>query len=93
LVVCLLTFIGGPVAFALGWPLISAFWYEGLPLMNWLPADCLLVLFYLFLCWRYLSYFCCELMLHGGIAARLISSCSSGCGLDAWWFRAGECFL
>ncbi len=88
----LLTFVGVPVAFALGMAAISAFWYEGLPLMIGFQRivagtstfSLLAIPFFIF---------AGELMLHGGIAARFDSSCVFGCWLDAWWFRAGECFL
>lgn len=80
----ILTVIGVPVAFALGMAAISAFWYEGLPLMigfqrivaGMSTFSLLAIPFFIF---------AGELMLHGGIAARLIRLASSSVG----WLRGG----
>ncbi|KZN14243.1 TRAP transporter large permease [Marinomonas sp. TW1] len=80
----LLTFVGVPVAFALGMAAISAFFYEGLPLMIGFQRivagtstfSLLAIPFFIF---------AGELMLHGGIAARLIRLASSAVG----WMRGG----
>jgi len=80
----LLTFVGVPVAFALGMAAISAFWYEGIPLMIGFQRivagtstfSLLAIPFFIF---------AGELMLHGGIAARLIRLASSAVG----WMRGG----
>ncbi len=76
--------MGVPVAFALGIAAISAFMYEGLPLMvgyqrivaGMSTFALLAVPFFIF---------AGELMLHGGIAARLIRFASSSVG----WMRGG----
>ena len=80
----LLTVVGVPVAFALGMAAISAFWYEGLPLMigfqrivaGMSTFSLLAIPFFIF---------AGELMLHGGIAARLIRLASASVG----WMRGG----
>lgn len=80
----LFTVAGVPVAFALGISAISAFMYEGLPLMigfqrfvSGMSVFSLLAIpFFIF---------AGELMLHGGIAARLVHLASSAVG----WMRGG----
>jgi len=80
----LLTIIGVPVAFALGMAALGAFWYEGIPLMigfqriiSGMSSFSLLAIpFFIF---------AGELMLHGGIAARLIRLASASVG----WMRGG----
>ncbi|MBJ7555855.1 TRAP transporter large permease [Marinomonas spartinae] len=80
----LLTIIGVPVAFALGMAALGAFWYEGIPMMigfqriiSGMSSFSLLAIpFFIF---------AGELMLHGGIAARLIRLASASVG----WMRGG----
>ncbi|MEO9655541.1 TRAP transporter large permease [Marinomonas sp.] len=80
----LIMLMGVPVAFALGIAAISAFMFEGLPLMvgyqrivaGMSTFALLAVPFFIF---------AGELMLHGGIAARLIRLASSSVG----WMRGG----
>ncbi|SBS27696.1 Sialic acid TRAP transporter permease protein SiaT [Marinomonas spartinae] len=80
----ILTIIGVPVAFALGMAALGAFWYEGIPLMigfqriiSGMSSFSLLAIpFFIF---------AGELMLHGGIAARLIRLASASVG----WMRGG----
>jgi tripartite ATP-independent transporter DctM subunit len=80
----LFTLSGVPVAFALGISAIASFMYEGLPLMigfqryvSGMSAFSLLAIpFFIF---------AGELMLHGGIAARLVSLASAAVG----WMRGG----
>lgn len=80
----IITMLGVPVAFALGISAITAFMYEGLPLMigfqrivaGMSTFALLAVPFFIF---------AGELMLHGGIAARLVRFASSAVG----WMRGG----
>ncbi len=80
----ILAIIGVPVAFVLGMSALGAFWYEGIPLMigfqrivSGMSSFSLLAIpFFIF---------AGELMLHGGIASRLIRLASASVG----WMRGG----
>ncbi|TDO97372.1 TRAP transporter large permease [Marinomonas balearica] len=80
----LLTVIGAPVAFALGMAALAAFFYEGLPLMIGFQRIVSGVSTFSLLAIPFFI-FAGELMLHGGIAARLIRLASASVG----WMRGG----
>jgi tripartite ATP-independent transporter DctM subunit len=75
--VCVL--IGIPVAFALGIAGVAAFWYEGLPLLIAFQRIISGVSIYSLMAIPFFI-FAGELMLHGGIAIRLVRFASSAVG-------------
>lgn len=76
--------VGAPVAFALGIAAVAAFWYEGIPLFVAFQRIVAGVSVYSLLAIPFFI-FAGELMLHGGIAARLVRFASAAVGS----FRGG----
>ncbi len=75
--ICVL--LGVPVAFALGISAIAAFWYEGLPLMIGFQRIISGINVFLLMAIPFFI-FAGELMLHGGIAMRLVKFASAAVG-------------
>ncbi|MCY3997143.1 MAG: TRAP transporter large permease [Rhodobacter sp.] len=75
--ICIL--LGVPVAFALGISAVAAFWYEGLPLMIGFQRIISGINVFLLMAIPFFI-FAGELMLHGGIAMRLVKFASAAVG-------------
>ena len=75
--ICVL--LGVPVAFSLGISAIAAFWYEGLPLMIGFQRIISGINVFLLMAIPFFI-FAGELMLHGGIAMRLVKFASAAVG-------------
>ncbi len=75
--ICVL--LGVPVAFALGISAVAAFWYEGLPLMIGFQRIISGINIFLLMAIPFFI-FAGELMLHGGIAMRLVKFASAAVG-------------